>query len=56
MYCYVKEVNCCWKYPINTLERELIGYEKKNKSVIYGIKYVLHVAYKFVIYNGSKSR
>ena len=51
MYCYVKEVNCCWKYPINTLESE-----KKNKSVIYGIKYVLHVAYKFVICNGSKSR
>lgn len=53
MYCYVKAVNCCWKYPINTLERELIGYEKKNKSVIYGIEYVLHVAYKFVICNGS---
>ena len=56
MYWYVKAVNCCWKYPINTLERELIGYEKKNKSVIYGIEYVLHVAYKFVICNGSKSR
>ena len=56
MYCYAKEVNCCWKYPINTLEREMIGYEKKNKSVIYGIKYVLHVAYKFVICNGCSLR
>lgn len=30
-----------------TLERERIDHEKKNKSIIYGIRYVLYAAYNF---------